>query len=371
MKEMHNSDLCFTIGNLGHRGTNLCKKYCDGVVPDVPAPETLPISNIGEVIDSYNAKMNAFELEGGCSIAAAAFRDINAFLQDQAPWHIKNDPEKQKIIVRATLEAVYVAAHLLLPFLPTGGAKIFAKLHTEPVPLDELRRDCRNLKVGTPIEIGDILYAEIGKEDKKDAKSAAKESHAEAQRRKKEAKAAAVARSKASQNAADDQPEFTKMEIRVGHIVKVWNHESADKLYCEEIDVGEEGGPREVASGLRDFYSLEEMQGRKVLVVCNLKATKLVGFMSNGMVLAAKTEDGSKVELIDAPADAPIGERVFIEGLMGEPVSSTQVKKKKVWETVSKDLKTGEGGVATWNGQEIKTSVGVCKAASLVGVSIS
>lgn len=371
MKEMHNSDLCATIGNLLHRATNLCKKYCGGVVPDVPAPETLPLSNFDELIDSYNAKMNAFELQGGCSIAAAAFRDINGFLQDQAPWHMKDNLENQKIIVRATMEAVYAAAHFLLPFLPSGGAKIFAKLHTEPVPLDELGRKCRNLAVGTPIDIGDILYAEIGKEDKRDAKAAAKESHAEAQRRKKEAKAAAIAKSKASQGASDAQPEFTKMEIRVGHIVKVWNHESADKLYCEEIDVGQEGGPREIASGLRDFYSLEEMRGRKVLVVCNLKATKLVGFMSNGMVLAAKSEDGSKVELVEAPADAPIGERVFIEGLTGEPVSSTQVKKKKVWETVSKDLKTAEGGVATWNGKEIRTSTGVCKAASLVGVSIS
>ncbi len=69
--------------------------------------------------------------------------------------------------------------------------------------------------------------------------------------------------------------------------MKVWHHPDADKLFCEEIDVGEES-PRQIASGLRQHYSLEEMQDRKVLVVCNLKPAKIVGFESNGMVLAAK-----------------------------------------------------------------------------------
>ena len=71
------------------------------------------------------------------------------------------------------------------------------------------------------------------------------------------------------------------------------------------------------------------------------------------------------------PPDAPIGERVYIDGLSGEPLSSAQMKKKKVWESVSKGLKTGENGVAMWDGKEIKTSTGVCPAPSLVGAPIS
>ena len=78
------------------------------------------------------------------------------------------------------------------------------------------------------------------------------------------------------------------MEIRVGLITKVWLHPEADKLFCEEIDVGEEGGPRQITSGLRGHYDLDELQDKKVLVVCNMKASKIVGFASFGMVLAAK-----------------------------------------------------------------------------------
>ena len=204
------------------------------------------------------------------------------------------------------------------------------------------------------------------------------ESIAEAQRKKKEKKAKAIASSKAGQKAAaagsggDDanQSDFTKMEIRVGKITKVWLHPDADKLFCEEIDVGE-GAPRQIASGLRGHYELEGLQDKKVLVVCNLKSSKIVGFASSGMVLAAKAEDGSKVELVCPPDDAPVGERIYIDGLSGEPHSSAQVKKKKIWDTVAKGLKTGEGGVATWDGKEIVTSVGPCKAASLVGAPIS
>jgi methionine--tRNA ligase beta chain len=205
--------------------------------------------------------------------------------------------------------------------------------------------------------------------DSQGAASQKKETYEEGQRRKKEKKAAEIAASKNKAAGSSNQPEFTKIDIRVGKIIKVWNHETADKLFCEQVDLGEETGPREIASGLRDHYSLEDMQDREVLVVCNLKAAKIVGFVSNGMVLAAKAD--GKVELVAPPAGSKVGERVFIEGLSGEPITSTQVKKKKTWEAVAKDLKTGEGGVATWDGKVIQTSAGACKAPSLIGAPIS
>lgn len=98
------------------------------------------------------------------------------------------------------------------------------------------------------------------------------------------------------------------------------------------------------------------------------------GHTSHGSVAynnKTKSDDGKQVEIISPPADAPIGERVFINGLGGEPLSSAQMKKKKVWEIVSKGLMTGEDGIATWDGMNIETSVGVCSAASLVGATIS
>lgn len=376
MRDMHNSDLCDTLGNLVHRATNLCHKFCGGVVPDVPASTPPPV-DFEKIRDQYVDKMNSYELQSGASIAIAGFRDVNGFLQEQAPWALKGDEnaEARSIIVRSTLEAIYALAHLLLPFIPQGGKKIFQKLNKEPVALSELDKSCRNLKAGTTIDIGEVLYTKsLSEAEILNAEAAAvtkKESFVEAQRRKKEEKAKLAAKSaQGMASSAPNQSEFSKMDIRVGLIVKVWNHPNADKLFCEKIDVGEDK-PREIASGLRGHYQLEEMEKRKVLVVCNLKSSKMVGFESQGMVLAAKSADGSKVELIEVPEGAPVGERVVVKGDEGDPYTSTQVKKKKTWETVASELRTSEDGTATWAAKPIETSSGPCRAPSLTGALIS
>jgi methionyl-tRNA synthetase len=381
LRGMHNSDLCDTLGNLVHRATTLCTKYAQGRVPDVPIHAEAP--RLAGLVTSYETKMKQFELEGGAALAMQGFRDVNGFLQDKAPWHIRDDLLSQQVIARTALEAIYILTHLMIPFTPVGAAKIFRKLNTPPVPsLAALNVvECRNLASGTVIDIGDILYGRLLSQDEQASIAAGagnkpKESHADAQKRKKEAQARAIAASQTGTAAAttssgaagEPQSEFTMIDIRVGVIQKIWNHTTADKLYCEEINVGE-AAPREICSGLRDYYSLEELQGRKVLVVCNLKAAKIVGFTSNGMVLAAK-RDG-QVELVEAPPDAIVGEQVTIDGVTGEPATSTQVKKKKIWEAVAAKLITGENGVATWDGRVLQTSTGPCRAATLVGAPIS
>ena len=159
---MHNADLCDTLGNLVHRGTNLCKKYCGSIIPDVPAPPSPPIDFI-KVRESYQAKMDNFELEGGAAIAMQAFRDVNGYLTEEAPWLKKGDEfeEERKIVVRATLEAIYALSHLLIPFIPAGATKIFQKLNTSPKSIADISTDLRNLETGAKVEIGDVLFKKV------------------------------------------------------------------------------------------------------------------------------------------------------------------------------------------------------------------
>lgn len=159
-------------------------------------------------------------------------------------------------------------------------------------------------------------------------------------------------------------PPVTALDIRVGRIGKVWVHEEADKLYCEEIDVGEDE-PRNIASGLRPFMDAEDMEGRMVLVLCNLKARKLAGFPSHGMVLCASNEDHTEVKLVSVPVEAKIGERVTIpgfnfEGEEGAPFAENKIGKKKVFEKLAPFLKTSEYGVPEFGGRPLLTSAGVC-----------
>jgi aminoacyl tRNA synthase complex-interacting multifunctional protein 1 len=161
-----------------------------------------------------------------------------------------------------------------------------------------------------------------------------------------------------------DGPPITALDIRVGKITKVWEHEEADKLYCEEIDVGEEE-PRMVASGLRPYLKAEDMEGKLVLVLCNLKARKLVGFPSHGMVLCASNADHTEVRLVNPPVDAKIGERVTVpdfvfEGEEAKPFAENKIGKKKIFEKLAPHLVTSKYGVPEFLGRPFMTSAGVC-----------
>ena len=155
--------------------------------------------------------------------------------------------------------------------------------------------------------------------------------------------------------------DITALDIRVGRIVKAWHHQEAEKLFCEEIDVGEDK-PRQIASGLRPFYKTEDLENRHVLVLCNLKARNLVGFPSHGMVLCASNVDHTQVEFVVPPSDTPIGERVVFGGLEGEPEPENKIAKKKILEKVLPDLKTNEVGTVIWKDYEAQTSKGTVKA---------
>jgi len=196
------------------------------------------------------------------------------------------------------------------------------------------------------------------------AKSGEKSSNDSANANAPKAASATPAAATADPLDSYDGPPISALDIRVGRITKVWTHEEADKLYCEEIDVGE-AEPRKIASGLRPFMSAEDMEGRLVLVLCNLKERKLAGFPSHGMVLCASNEDHTEVKLVSVPVEAKVGERVTVpgfsfEGEEGEPYAENKIGKKKVFEKLAPFLKTSEYGVPEFAGRPLLTSAGVC-----------
>ena len=158
--------------------------------------------------------------------------------------------------------------------------------------------------------------------------------------------------------------DVTRLRIIVGKLKRVWAHPDADKLWCEEVDCGD-AEPRLIASGLREYYKTpEDMEGRMVLVLANLKPRPMRGFTSHGMLLCASTEDRG-VELIEPPKDAKLGERVTIGDLVGEPDEVLNAKKNP-WEAVCEHFKTGKDEpLALFKDIPLMTSAGVPKAASL------
>lgn len=192
----------------------------------------------------------------------------------------------------------------------------------------------------------------VDDDDDDSARPAQEQAKAEKKQKKKKKKSP-------PQDAAPVEMDVSKLDIRVGVIQEAWEHEEADKLFCEKIDIGEEQ-PREIASGLRAYYKAEDLIGRRVCVLANLKARKLVGFPSHGMVLCASNDDS--VVFVNPPADAAIGERVACAGFEGEPATENAVQKKKVLDKVFPDLRTDGNGVASYKGVPLTAGSGSCVA---------
>ncbi|RXM33080.1 Aminoacyl tRNA synthase complex-interacting multifunctional protein 1 [Acipenser ruthenus] len=156
--------------------------------------------------------------------------------------------------------------------------------------------------------------------------------------------------------------DVSRLDLRVGRIMTAKKHPDADSLYVEEVDVGE-ATPRTVVSGLVKHVPIEQMQNRMAVLLCNLKAAKMRGVVSQAMVMCASSPD--KVEILDPPSGAVPGDRVTFEGFPGEPDKELNPK-KKVWEQIQPDLRTDGQCIATYKGAafEIKGK-GVCKAQTM------
>ncbi|KAK7469213.1 G4 quadruplex nucleic acid binding protein [Stygiomarasmius scandens] len=179
----------------------------------------------------------------------------------------------------------------------------------------------------------------------------------------------------------EGEPVPSMIDLRVGHIVDVQKHPDADSLYIEQIDLGEETGPRTVVSGLVNYIPIEQMRDKYLVAVCNLKPANMRGVKSFAMVLCATSKDGKEggIELIQPPANSKPGDRVYFEGAEYEnatPLSQLNPK-KKIFETIQPGFTTLDSREAAWVNpatkcaHKIRTKEGVCVAPTLVGASLS
>lgn len=343
---MHNADLADTLGNLLHRAANLTMRFCEGAVPDVPAEVVFDVALLRRETE---AAFSSLAIHAACELAINAVKDTNKFLTDAAPWNLKDDTRRKMVIVRSTLEAVYLAAHFLAPFIPATAAVIFQRLGTPPRPLWALSGDFNQLVIGTAVQSGDILFTKF--------------------ELAKPAEAPAPALRKPVAPAADAPVDVSRLDIRVGVVLSVERHPAAENLYVETIDLGDASGPRTVVSGLVKFIAAESLQGARVVCLCNLKPAAMRGVVSQAMVLCASDAEHTRVELVVPPEGAVAGERVVCADFVGQPDEQLNPK-KKVWEAVQPDLRTTGACVAAFRGVPLTTSAGACRAASLADAVI-
>mmetsp|Transcript_24326 Transcript_24326/g.78597 ORF Transcript_24326/g.78597 Transcript_24326/m.78597 type:complete len:220 (+) Transcript_24326:34-693(+) len=186
-----------------------------------------------------------------------------------------------------------------------------------------------------------------------------------------------VARVERRLSSESDYP-FSAMDIRVGKFVSAREHPDSEKLFVEDIDLGEDE-PRQIVSGLRAYYTLEDLEDQRCLVVANLPKAKLAGVDSFGMVLCgSEGDDKAKVEFLEPPATADLGDRVLLApddeeeeaAAAGPPLTSNQVKKKKVWTKIQPKLAIVDG-VATFDGTPLNVNGEPCSPKTIQNGPIS
>ncbi|EKM51492.1 uncharacterized protein PHACADRAFT_149923 [Phanerochaete carnosa HHB-10118-sp] len=212
-----------------------------------------------------------------------------------------------------------------------------------------------------------------------------KDADAAAPKEKKEKKPAQESGKKGGNapKAAEDagEPVPSMIDLRVGHIVDIMKHPDADGLYVEQIDFGEETGPRTVVSGLVNYIPIEQMRDKYLVGVCNLKPANMRGVKSFAMVLCATHKDGKEagIELVEPPVGSQPGDRVYFEGSdfeNAQPLSQLNPK-KKIFETIQPGFTTLESHEAAWinpgtrSVHRIRTTKGVCVGPNFIGASLS
>uniref|UniRef100_A0A5B7AHJ9 methionine--tRNA ligase n=1 Tax=Davidia involucrata TaxID=16924 RepID=A0A5B7AHJ9_DAVIN len=407
-----NSELLNNLGNFINRVLSYIAKdpeidekhvgYCS-IIPDAPGAESHLLTKslgekVGNYMEQYLEAMEKVKLKQGLKIAMSISGEGNAYLQESQFWKLYHEDQPScKIVMKTSAGLVYLLACLLEPFMPSFSLEVLKQLNFPPetqVSLSDEKGDIGKdpwefLPAGHKIGKPEPLFKELKDEEveffrEKFAGSQADrivKAEAEAKKiaeqlkqtkvsdgnvkKQRPAKSSATAKPKAT---AEAEVSISRLDIRVGLITKAQKHPDADSLYMEEIDVGEEQ-PRTVVSGLVNYIPLEEMQNRKVCVLCNLKPATMRGIKSQAMVLAASNNEHTKVELVDPPQSAPVGERVAFPGFEGEP-DDVLNPKKKVWETVQVDLHTDKELVACFKNVPFTTSAGVCKVSTICDGSI-
>ena len=333
--ERINSDLANTLGNLVKRTVAMSNKYFGGEVRRTGA-EADPDSDLKAVVLAQAVKaaekMDQLRVADALTEIFNIFRRSNKYIDETEPWVLAKDEansDRLAEVMYNLCESITIGASLLAPFLPGTSAKIMAQLNTEKRDLDEMDVFGKFVS-GTKVTADpEILFArldvqkvlkqavEIGAirpDDEEAADAAAPSDAKKAEPGSQEAggKAADAAAEEKAVPAAEAKPEitiddFAKCQFMVGEVVASEKAKKSKKLLVNQVKIG--GEIRQIVSGIAKYYTPEEMVGKKVIVITNLKPATLAGYESAGMILAAEDAEGN-VSLLTTDADMPAGSEV-------------------------------------------------------------
>ncbi len=305
--ERVNSDLANILGNLVSRTVSMSNKYFGGVISNPQVKEDVDDELIQLALETpkrVEKKMDELRVGDAIDEIFTLLRRTNKYIDETTPWILGKDESKKNrlaTVLYNLLESIRFAAVLLESYMPQTSEKILDALGTKQRTLESLE-SFGNLETGgSVVKKMEMLFARIDAEEFMKQLEADKEKEAKAQEQ-----AEAEAKKETKELITID--DFAKVELKVGTVVSCEKHPKADRLLVEQVDLGDE--TRQIVSGIAKFFSPQEMVGRKVIVVSNLKPAKLRGVESQGMILCAASDDDSALDLATICKDLPNGTTV-------------------------------------------------------------
>ena len=323
--ERMNSELANTLGNLVNRTISMSNKYFGGVVNNTGVTEEVDEELKKFVLGTMakvDAKMEELRVADAMTEIFNLFKRCNKYIDETMPWALAKDEAKKErleTVLYNLVESILIGAELLESFMPETAERIRKQLNAQPRGKESLNTFGLYPSGNKVTEAPEILFARLDVKEvmeKVEEIRAKQKAMVEAAANGSSADTAKVADgandSSASKEAGVDvekAPEITiddffKTQLRIGQIIKCENVEKSKKLLCSQVRMGSE--VRQIVSGLRPYYTAEEMVGKKVVVVANLKPAKLAGVLSEGMLLCAEDAEGKPV-LLTAEKDVPNG----------------------------------------------------------------
>ncbi len=313
--ERLNSDLANTLGNLVNRTISMSNKYFDGVVDNKGNVASAEESAIDEDLKSTVTgayakvvdKMATLRVADALTEIFTVFKRCNKYIDETEPWVLAKDEAKADrlaTVLYNLVEGIVIGASLLEPFMPETAEKIVAQLNTNLRGFDQLGTFGLYANGTKVTDKPEILFARLDMKEVAEKEAALAEAMM----------AAAASEEQADDNVIDIEPkaeisyeDFEKMQFQVGEIIACEEVPKSKKLLCSQVRVGSQ--VRQIVSGIKGHYTAEEMVGKKVMVLVNLKPAKLAGVLSEGMLLCAEDAEGN-LALMTPEKEMPAGAEI-------------------------------------------------------------
>ena len=318
--ERFNSDLANILGNLVNRTVSMSNKYFDGIVRETGAVDEID-ADLKAVVtgakDKVAEKMDKLRVADAISEVFAVFRRCNKYIDETMPWVLakdENQHERLAEVLYNLTEAITIGASLLHSFLPGTAERIVAQLNTELRALEDLDKFGLYESGKKVVEKPEILFARLDAKEvmpKVEAIQAAQKAEYEAEQARLNGETATDTK---EETVIDIEPkeeitfdDWMKLQFQVGEIIACEAVPKSKKLLCSQVKIGSQ--VKQIVSGIRKDYSPEEMVGKKVMVLVNLKPAKLAGVLSEGMLLCAEDAEGN-LSLMTPEKDMPSGAEI-------------------------------------------------------------